>query len=140
MAAIDLNADLGEGFDDDGLLQVVTSANVACGFHAGDPSTMRRVCARAAELGVAVGAHVSYQDRAGFGRRVLQVPSEQLTDDVVYQLGGLAALARVAGAPVRYVKAHGALYNLAADDPVTAEALVGAVASFDPALTMLCLP
>src|SRR3954447_25634380 len=114
---VDLNSDLGEGFghwalgDDDALLGVVTSANVACGFHAGDPSIMRRVCARAVETGVAIGAQVSYRDLAGFGRRFIDVEPAELTADVLYQLGALDGLARVAGSRVRYVKPHGALYN-----------------------------
>lgn len=134
MPTIDLNADVGEGFDD-GLLEVVTSANVACGFHAGDPATMRRVCDRAAERAVTVGAHVSYRDREGFGRRRLEVPAGDLRDDVLYQLGGLSAMASV-----RYVKAHGALYNRAADERETAEVIAAAVAGFDPGLALLCLP
>lgn len=143
MTAIDLNADVGEGWgawkmaDDDGLLEVVTSANVACGFHAGDPSIMRRVCERAAERGVAVGAHVSYRDLFGFGRRPMELSADDLRDDVAYQIGGLAA---VAGTPVRYVKAHGALYNRAADDRDVADVVAGAVAAFDPGMAVLCLP
>ncbi|KOG85530.1 hypothetical protein ADK38_36150, partial [Streptomyces varsoviensis] len=114
---IDLNADLGEGFgrwsltDDDSLLSVVTSANVACGFHAGDPSTMRRVCDLAAERGVAVGAQVSYRDLAGFGRRSMDVPPDELAAEIAYQIGALEVFARAAGARVTYVKPHGALYN-----------------------------
>src|SRR5918912_3796824 len=105
---VDLNSDLGEGFgvwrlgDDEALLQVVTSANVACGFHAGDPVIMRRVCARAAERGVAIGAQVSYRDLAGFGRRRIDVDPAELTDEVVYQIGALDAFARLAGERVRY--------------------------------------
>lgn len=114
---IDLNADLGEGFghwtltDDEGLLSVVTSANVACGFHAGDPSIMRRVCEVAAEHGVRVGAHVGYRDLAGFGRRPMDVPPGELADEVTYQIGALDVFARAAGIRVSYVKPHGALYN-----------------------------
>ncbi|MDQ6783199.1 MAG: LamB/YcsF family protein [Actinomycetota bacterium] len=143
---IDLNADVGEGFgawrmaDDDGLLDVVTSANVACGFHAGDPSIMRRVCSRAAERGVIVGAHVSFRDLMGFGRRPMQMAPDDLADDIAYQLGGLAAVARASGSAVRYVKAHGALYNQAADDRGIAEVIAAAVASFEPGLAVLCLP
>ncbi|MGI8752456.1 MAG: LamB/YcsF family protein [Acidimicrobiales bacterium] len=146
MSSIDLNADLGEGFgawrmaDDDGLLEVVTSANVACGFHAGEPSIMRRVCRQAAEHGVVIGAHVSYRDLIGFGRRPLPIAPDDLADDIVYQIGGLAAVAEAAGSAVRYVKAHGALYNQAADDDGIAEVIAGAVASFDPGLAVLCLP
>jgi UPF0271 protein len=146
VTSIDLNADLGEGFgawrmaDDDGLLEVVTSANVACGFHAGEPAIMRRVCRRAAERGVVVGAHVAYRDLIGFGRRPLPVDPRDLADDIVYQIGGLAAVAAAAGSAVRYVKAHGALYNQAADDGDIAGVIAGAVASFDPTLAVLCLP
>jgi UPF0271 protein len=143
---IDLNADLGEGFgrwqlgDDDALLQVVTSANVACGFHAGDPRIMQRVCAVAARRGVAIGAQVSYRDLAGFGRRRMDVAPDDLTADVLYQLGALDAFARVAGSRVRYVKPHGALYNTAADDPVQAAAVISAVARYDATLPVLGLP
>jgi UPF0271 protein len=142
----DLNADLGEGFgvwrlgDDDALLDVVTSANVACGFHAGDPATMRRVCAGAAARGVAIGAQVGYRDLAGFGRRRIDVEPEELTADVLYQLGALEACARAAGSRVRYVRPHGALYNTAADDAVQAAAVAAAVAAFDADLPLLGLP
>jgi len=143
---MDLNADLGEGFgawrlgDDDALLDVVTSANVACGFHAGDPATMQRVCAAAAARGVAIGAQVGYRDLVGFGRRRMDVARADLLADVLYQVGALAGFARAAGARVRYVKPHGALYNTAADDPVQAGAVAAAVAAFDPALSLLGLP
>src|SRR6476661_1803451 len=114
---IDLNADLGEGFgswaltDDDALLGIVTSANVACGFHAGDATHMRHVCEVAAERGVTVGAQVSYRDLAGFGRRFIDIAPAELTNDVVYQVGALDAIARACGTRVSYVKPHGALYN-----------------------------
>lgn len=117
MTTIDLNADLGEGFgrwsltDDAGLLAVVTSANVACGFHAGDPRTLERVCRLAAERGVAIGAQVAYRDLAGFGRRSIDVDPDDLRADVLYQIGALDAFARAAGSRVAYVKPHGALYN-----------------------------
>lgn len=143
---IDLNADLGEGFgvwrlgDDDALLDVVTSANVACGFHAGDPATMARVCEGAAARGVAIGAQVGYHDLAGFGRRRIEVAHDELVADVLYQLGALDAFARVAGSRVRYVKPHGALYNVAADDRDHAWAVAEAVAAFDSTLAMLGLP
>jgi UPF0271 protein len=143
---IDLNADLGEGFgvwrlgDDEALLDVVTSANVACGFHAGDPLTMRRVCAAAAERGVAVGAQVGYRDLAGFGRRRIDIAPDELAAEVVYQLGALEACARAAGTAVRYVKPHGALYNTAAEDPGQAEAVATAVAAVDRSLPLLGLP
>ena len=143
---IDLNADLGEGFgiwrlgDDDALLDVVTSANVACGFHAGDPTTMRRVCAAAAARGVSIGAQVGYRDLAGFGRRRIDVAPEDLAADVLYQLGALDACAIAAGSRVGYVKPHGALYNTAADDPVQAAAVAEAVAAYDATLPLLGLP
>ena len=143
---IDLNADLGEGFgiwrlgDDDALLDVITSANVACGFHAGDPITMRRVCAAAAARGVAVGAQVGYRDLAGFGRRRIDVNREELAADVLYQLGALDACAKAAGIRVSYVKPHGALYNTAVDDPAQASAVAEAVAAYDVGLPLLALP
>jgi UPF0271 protein len=143
---IDLNADLGEGFgvwrlgDDDALLEVVTSANVACGFHAGDPVTMRRVCAVAAERGVTIGAQVGYRDLPGFGRRRIDIDPDELAADVLYQVGALDACARPAGSRVRYVKPHGALYNTAADDRRQADAVATAVAAFDRSLPLLGLP
>jgi 5-oxoprolinase (ATP-hydrolysing) subunit A len=122
---IDLNADLGEGVtDDDGLLAVVTSANVACGYHAGDAATMRAVCAAAARAGVAVGAQVSYADRANFGRVDLDVPPRTLQDQVADQVGVLSAIAREAGTRVGYVKPHGALYNRVVHDEVRAAAVL----------------
>jgi len=144
--SIDLNADLGEGFgiwrltEDEALLDVVTSANVACGFHAGDPATMRRVCDLAVERGVAIGAQVGYRDLAGFGRRRIDVAPGELAAEVMYQVGALDAFARAAGSRVRYVKPHGALYNTAADDPVQAAAVASAVAAVDASLPLLGLP
>jgi 5-oxoprolinase (ATP-hydrolysing) subunit A len=146
MTSIDLNADLGEGFgrwrltDDEGLLSVVTSANVACGFHAGDPATMRRVCALAAERGVRIGAQVSYRDLAGFGRRAMDVPSAELTAEIAYQIGALEVFARAAGTRVSYVKPHGALYNRAVDDEEQAAAVVAGVRLADASLPVLGLP
>jgi UPF0271 protein len=143
---MDLNADLGEGFgvwrlgDDEALLGVVTSANVACGFHAGDPATMRRVCARAAEAGVAVGAQVSYRDLAGFGRRFIDVDPDELADDVLYQLAALDGIARAEGTGVSYVKPHGALYNAAVAHEGQARAVVDAVAAYGGGLPVLGLP
>jgi UPF0271 protein len=140
---IDLNADLGEGFgvwrlgDDERLLDVVTSANVACGFHAGDPPTMGRVCASAARRGVAIGAQVGYRDLAGFGRRRIDMPAAELQADLLYQLGALQAFAEVAGSRVRYVKPHGALYTTAAVEPGQAGAIVAAVAAYDITLPLL---
>jgi UPF0271 protein len=144
--SIDLNADLGEGFgrwklgDDEALLDIVTSANMACGFHAGDPSTMRRLCDAASAIGVAVGAQVGYRDLAGFGRRRIDYDLDELRDDIVYQIGALQAFCRMAGDRVRYVKPHGALYNTAAVDPGQASAVVAAVAGYDRALPLLCQP
>lgn len=146
MTTIDCNSDLGEGFgawrmgDDRAMLDVVSSANVACGFHAGDPVIMLDTCRAAAERGVAVGAHVAYRDLAGFGRRPVHVTPEELYADVVHQLGALIATARVAGTAVTYVKPHGALYNTACADPVQAEAVTRAVADVDPTLAVLALP
>src|SRR5690242_20685913 len=143
---IDLNADLGEGFgrwhltDDEQLLSVVTSANVACGFHAGDPVTMRRVCELAAERGVRVGAQVSYRDLAGFGRRAMDVPSAELAAEVAYQIGALEVFARAAGARVAYVKPHGALYNRVVHDETQARAVIDGVLLVDASLTVLGLP
>ena len=118
----------------------MTSANVACGFHAGDPSTMYRVCRAAAEKGVAVGAQVGYRDLAGFGRRRIDYAFAELRDDVLYQIGALEAFCRAAGDRVRYVKPHGALYNTAAVDPGQAGAVVAAVVAYDPTLPVLCQP
>jgi UPF0271 protein len=143
---MDLNSDLGEGYghwtlgDDDALLEVVTSANVACGFHAGDPATIDRTVRRAVERGVAIGAQVSYPDLVGFGRRDMDVPPDDLTADVLYQLGALEAFAKAAGSRVRYVKPHGALYNRIAGDPVQAAAVVEAIRRYDQALPLLTLP
>jgi UPF0271 protein len=142
---IDLNADLGEGFgayragDDAGLLEVVTSANVACGFHAGDPLVMRRTVASAAARGVAVGAHPGYPDLLGFGRRDLAASGEEVTAYVVYQVGALHAFCAAAGTRLRYVKAHGALYNRAARDASTARAIAEGVRLADPSLALLGL-
>lgn len=144
--SIDLNADLGEGFglwrmaDDEALLDIVTSANVACGFHAGDPHTMRRVCALAAARDVRIGAHVSYRDLQGFGRRFLDVDPDELRDEITYQIAALDGMARAAGTAVSYVKAHGALYNRVAADPHHAAALIEGTRAFDPSLPLLGMP
>jgi 5-oxoprolinase (ATP-hydrolysing) subunit A len=143
---IDLNADLGESFgrwrlgDDEAMLDVVTSANVACGFHAGDPTTLKRTCAEAAARGVVIGAQVGYRDLAGFGRRYMDVAPEDLQADVLYQLGALDAMARVGGGRVRYIKPHGALYNTVFTDERQAEAVIAAVADYDRTLAVLGLP
>jgi 5-oxoprolinase (ATP-hydrolysing) subunit A len=147
---IDLNADLGEGFgrwplgDDEALLSLVTSANVACGFHAGDASTMRRVCDQAVTRGVRIGAQVGYRDLPGFGRRDIDYAPNDLENEVLYQIGALDAFARTAGDRVRYVKPHGALYNRIVHDAGQAEAVVRAVTAFGTAsgtpLPILGLP
>ncbi|MGW5920367.1 LamB/YcsF family protein [Nocardia fluminea] len=140
---LDLNSDLGEGFgpwrmgDDAAMLDIVTSANIACGFHAGDPAIMRRTCELAVAKGVRIGAHVGYRDLAGFGRRDIAIAPADLRDEVLYQIGALAAFARAAGDRVRYVKPHGALYHAAARDRLLAEALVAAVAEAEPDLALL---
>jgi UPF0271 protein len=144
--AVDLNCDLAEGFgrwdltDDERLLELVSSANVACGFHAGDPVTLRRVCARAAELHVAVGAQVAFRDLVGFGRRRMDCTADELAADVLYQLGAVHAFCTVVGTVVAYVKPHGALYHELAADQERAEAVVAAIAAFDSTLAVLGLP
>jgi UPF0271 protein len=144
-ASIDLNADLGEGFgpwrmgDDAALLGVVTSANVACGFHAGDPDIMTRVLMQAREAGVAVGAHVAFPDLAGFGRRILPMSAAEIARAVAYQIGAAQALATFAGHRLSHVKAHGALANLAEHDAAVADAIAGATRAVDPSLTLLAI-
>ncbi|WP_156762124.1 LamB/YcsF family protein [Microbacterium karelineae] len=143
---MDLNSDVGESFgawpmgDDAAMFRHVTSANIACGFHAGDPSGIAATCRAAVRAGVAIGAHVGYRDLAGFGRRFLDCSESELADDVVYQIGGLQALARRAGGEVRYVKPHGALYNAIATHEAHARAVVEAVHDVDPGLPLLLLP
>ncbi|HET6764373.1 MAG TPA: 5-oxoprolinase subunit PxpA [Longimicrobiaceae bacterium] len=143
--SIDLNADLGESFgawragDDDAVLAVVTSANVACGFHAGDPVVMRRTVAAAADRGVSIGAHPGYPDLMGFGRREMAASPDEVTAYVMYQVGALHAFCTAAGVRLRYVKAHGALYNRAGRDPATAAALAEGVRLVDPTLALLAL-
>ncbi|TJZ92040.1 LamB/YcsF family protein [Paracoccus gahaiensis] len=142
---IDLNSDLGEGYgawtlgDDAAMLDIVSSANVACGFHAGDPRGLLETLRQAAARGVAVGAHVSYPDRVGFGRRAMDATSDELTADVIYQIGALQGLARAAGTRVTYVKPHGALYNTIADDARQADAVIAGVLAADPALVLMGL-
>jgi UPF0271 protein len=144
--SIDLNADLGESFgawrlgDDAAMLDVVSSANVACGFHAGDPLTLQRTCAQAAERGVVIGAQVGYRDLQGFGRRFIDVAPAELTADVLYQLGALEAMCRVAGTKVAYDKPHGALYNAVVHHEEQARAVVAAVVAYDVTLPLLGLP
>ena len=138
MTTIDLNSDIGEGLghwpmgDDESLLGIITSANIACGFHAGDPSIMRRTCDVAARSGVAIGAHVSYPDLAGFGRRFIDINPTELADVVTYQIGALQAIAIAAGSRVSYVKPHGALYNAIVTHEAQAAAVVAGVAACGP--------
>jgi UPF0271 protein len=142
---VDLNSDLGESYgawkmgDDKAMLAIVSSANVACGFHAGDPLTVLSTLQEAAARGVAVGAHVSYPDRVGFGRRRMDVAPAELTADVIYQIGALRGLAAAAGTRVRYVKPHGALYNTIADDAVQADAVIAGIRAIDPSLALMAL-
>ena len=145
MPSVDLNADLAEGFgvwelgDDDAMLDIVTSANLACGFHAGNPVGLARTCRSAAGRGVRIGAQVGYFDLAGFGRRQIDVEPAELTADVIYQIGALQALARAAGSALAYVKPHGALYNTIMVDREQARAVAEAVHSADPGLPVLGL-
>lgn len=146
MTEIDLNVDIAEGFgvwriaDDDALLTVVSSANIACGFHAGDPGTMRRACVTAVKHGVSIGAQVSYRDLAGFGRRFIDVPPMELVDDILYQMSALQGIAAVSGGRMSYVKPHGALYNAIVQHEAQAAAVVEAVRHFDSSLAVLGLP
>lgn len=129
---IDFNCDLGEGISDDAaLLPLISSANIACGFHAGDPALMRHVVAGCIEHGVAIGAHPSYFDRKGFGRRGQSIAAEEVQALVLYQVAALDGIARAAGARLHHVKPHGALYNRAAEDRETADAIVRAVVEHD---------
>lgn len=143
MASIDLNADLAEGFgvwelgDDEAMLDIVTSANLACGFHAGNPVGLARACRAAEKRGVRIGAQVGYFDLAGFGRRRIEVEPAELIADVVYQIGALQALARAAGSTLGYVKPHGALYNTIATDRDQARAVAEAVQAVEPGLPVL---
>ena len=143
--AIDLNSDLGEGYgawkmgDDAAMLGIVSSANVACGFHAGDPLTILATLREAASRGVAIGAHVAYPDRVGFGRRPMDVASAELTADVIYQIGALQGLCTAAGTRVTYVKPHGALYNTIAQDARQAAAVIEGIKAIDPTLVMMGL-
>lgn len=143
MASVDLNADLAEGFgvwelgDDAAMLDIVTSANLACGFHAGNPVGLARTCRAAGERGVRIGAQVGYFDLAGFGRRRIEVAPAELTADVIYQIGALQALARAAGSTLGYIKPHGALYNTIVADREQARAVAEAVCAVDPGLPVL---
>lgn len=143
---IDLNCDMGESFgrytlgDDAAMLDLVTSANVACGLHAGDPTVMQATVALAAQKGVAVGAHPGYPDVQGFGRRAMALTPAEIEATVLYQIGALAGFVRAAGVPLVHVKPHGALYNVAACDRTVAEAIVRAVMTFDSDLIVVTLP
>lgn len=145
MKRVDLNSDMGESFGawrmgaDDAVLEHVSSANVACGFHAGDPSVMRRTVAAAAALGVAVGAHPGLPDLEGFGRRRMEVSPGEVHDMVVYQVGALLGVCRAAGVAMTHVKPHGALYNMAAGDAVLADAIARAVRDVDAGLVLFGL-
>lgn len=145
MHFVDLNSDVGESFgrwtlgDDESMLATVTSANVACGFHAGDPETITRTVTAAHAHGVAIGAHVAYRDLAGFGRRYVDATPSELIGDVIYQIGALEGIARSVGAKVRYVKPHGALYNTIAHDEKHAGAVVAAITRYDPGLVVMGL-
>ena len=145
MTAIDLNSDLGESYgawrmgDDETMLAIVSSANVACGFHAGDPAGIWKTVKAAAEKGVSIGAHVSYPDRVGFGRRDMDVTSGELIADVIYQIGALKGMAAAAGTTVGYVKPHGALYNRIAHDPKQGQAVIDAIKAIDSSLVLMGL-
>jgi 5-oxoprolinase (ATP-hydrolysing) subunit A len=143
---IDLNCDMGESFGaytigaDEEVLRSISSANVACGFHGGDPGVMRRTIRMARERGVAVGAHPGFPDLAGFGRREMRMAPQDVEDMVLYQIGALAGIAASEGVRLQHVKAHGALYNMAARDRTLADAIARAVRAFDPALILFVLP
>ncbi|WP_273687787.1 LamB/YcsF family protein [Ketogulonicigenium vulgare] len=143
---IDINADMGEGFgayqiaDDAALMRYVTSANVACGYHAGDPMIMDRTIRLAREHGVDLGAHVSFPDLMGFGRRKIDMPAAEIEAHVLYQLGALDGLARRAGHRITHLNPHGALGNLASSDAVIATAVARATLDFDPEIAALVLP
>jgi UPF0271 protein len=143
---IDLNADVGESFgrwtlgNDAALMASITSANIACGYHAGDPGVMRRTIRLARDRGVAIGAHPGFPDLAGFGRRNLTADPEEIEGFVLYQLGALAAIAAAEGVRVQHVKPHGALYNMAVRDRPVADAIARAVAAFDRSLILFALP
>jgi len=146
MALVDLNSDVGEAYGqwpggpDELLVPHLTSVNVACGFHAGDPSTIRRTCELAVAHGCVIGAQVSYPDLVGFGRRFIDMEPSELADAVTYQIGALDAFARSAGSEVRFVKPHGALYNAIVRRPDQADAVVAGMLAIGRPLPLLCLP
>lgn len=143
---VDLNCDMGESFGpytlglDEQVMPLITSANIACGFHAGDPQVLRRTVELAARCGAGIGAHVSFPDLAGFGRREMNCTPAEVENDVLYQIGAIAAFCRAAGVPLRHVKPHGALYNMAQKDQGLAEAICRAVAAFDRHLVIFAQP
>jgi UPF0271 protein len=143
MKRLNLNADLGESFgawkmgSDAELLQIVGSANIACGFHAGDPPVMRRTVRQALDAGVSLGAHPSFPDLQGFGRRAMQIPAAELEAILLYQIGALAGIARAEGGALTHVKPHGALNNMACEDAALAATVARAVKAFDPSLILL---
>jgi 5-oxoprolinase (ATP-hydrolysing) subunit A len=143
---VDINCDMGESFGvwpmgaDAHVMPNISSANVACGAHAGDPTVMRRTIRLAKQHGVAVGAHPGFADLQGFGRREIQADPAEVEDSLIAQIGALAAMAKAEGVPLRHVKAHGALYNMAARDRRLADAIASAIKAFDPSLVMFCLP
>ncbi|MDU0478258.1 5-oxoprolinase subunit PxpA [Staphylococcus chromogenes] len=145
MTTIDLNCDLGESFgsyrigNDEAMLDLVSSANIACGFHAGDALVMDRTVAAAAQRGVRIGAHVGYRDLAGFGRRAMAYDAPALQAETAYQIGALQAFARKHGTTVAYVKPHGALYNTIAHDEVQARAVIAGIKDADPSLALMGL-
>jgi UPF0271 protein len=146
MSTIDLNCDLGESFGaytigaDEAVMAAITSANVACGYHGGDPGVMRRTVRLARQAGVAVGAHPGFPDLVGFGRREIRMTPQDVEDMVLYQVGALAGIAHGEGVRLSHVKAHGALYNMAVKDEALAAAIARAVAAFDPSLIFFALP
>ncbi|HET9835104.1 MAG TPA: 5-oxoprolinase subunit PxpA [Rhodanobacteraceae bacterium] len=139
MKTIDLNADLGEGYDDGAVMPHISSANIACGFHAGDAETMHRTVELCVQHGVAIGAHPSLPDRVGFGRREMEVSPDEVYAQTLYQIGALAGIANATGAKLHHVKPHGALYNMAARERALADAIARAVRDFDPDLILVGL-
>ena len=148
MQAVDFNSDMGEGFGpwtigdgvDDQLMAFISSANIATGFHAGDPGTMRRTVEQARRLGVAVGAHPGFRDLVGFGRRHINAPAQELVDDILYQLGALREIARAQGVSLQHIKPHGALYMHLARDEEAARLLVENLQRLEPGLLLYCMP
>lgn len=148
MQAVDFNSDMGESFGpwtigdgvDNELMGFISSANIATGFHAGDPGTMRRTVEQARRLGVAIGAHPGFRDLVGFGRRHINAPAQELVDDMLYQLGALRELARVQGVALQHIKPHGALYMHLARDEEAARLLVEYLQVLEPGLLLYCMP